>query len=355
MASYNFYPGPSRVNKNVPDYFRDAYNQGIMGINHRSDAFMELSRNCIQLLKEKLTIPSDYEIFFTSSATECWEIINQSLITKKSYHLFNGAFGEKWFNYSKLLHESTEGFAFGKNEKLSLEELIIPFESELICLTQNETSNATQISGKIIRSIRKSYPETLIAIDATSSLGGIHLPMDQADIWLASVQKCFGLPAGLGLLICSPKAIEKAHTMGEAKYYNSLTALISNMEKYQTSYTPNVLAIYLLYRVLQKRKKITAIEAKTLKRYNQWATFLSDFSDFEFLIDNEKIRSNTVIALKSTSGIIEKIHELSTDTGITFGKGYGNLKTTSFRIANFPSILKKEIEYCQYFLRNNFN
>src|SRR5688572_15863826 len=100
----SFYPGPSRVHKEIPEYVKDAYKAGIMSINHRSDEFVKMSETTISLLKQKLNIPKNYTVFFTSSATECWEIIAQSLVTDRSYHIYNGAFGQKWFDYTKRLH-----------------------------------------------------------------------------------------------------------------------------------------------------------------------------------------------------------------------------------------------------------
>ena len=100
----SFYPGPSRVHDEIPGYVQDAHELGVMSINHRSEAFMAISERTVSLLKQRLNIPSDYTIFYTSSATECWEIIAQSLITDKSYHLYNGAFGQKWHEYTHRLH-----------------------------------------------------------------------------------------------------------------------------------------------------------------------------------------------------------------------------------------------------------
>ena len=105
----SFYPGPSRVYDEIPKYVKEALAQGILSMNHRSDEFISLSRKTVALLKTKLSIPKDYTIFFTSSATECWEIIAQSIIQKESTHIYNGAFGEKWYDYTKRLHPEAKG------------------------------------------------------------------------------------------------------------------------------------------------------------------------------------------------------------------------------------------------------
>ena len=77
----SFYPGPSRVHDEIPDYVQDAYDEGVLSINHRSEAFMKISEKTIRLLKSRLDIPGDYSVFYTTSATECWELIAQSVMT----------------------------------------------------------------------------------------------------------------------------------------------------------------------------------------------------------------------------------------------------------------------------------
>jgi phosphoserine aminotransferase len=91
----SFYPGPSRIRDEIPRYVKEAAKEGILSMNHRSPEFMTLAKKTASLFRKKLSVPSDYTIIYTSSATECWEIIAQSLIVEKSYHFFSGAFGKK--------------------------------------------------------------------------------------------------------------------------------------------------------------------------------------------------------------------------------------------------------------------
>ena len=202
----SFYPGPSRVHNEIPKYAKEAFKSGIMSINHRSNEFMTMSEKTINLLKQKLNIPKSYTVFFTSSATECWEIIAQSLVKEKSFHIYNGAFGQKWFDYTKRLHPLAVPIPFELNEKLNPQKLI--FEQRRVLSVLHKTKHRMDTGfNAIIKAIKKTNPSYLIAIDATSSMAGIQLDFKAADIWFASVQKCFGLPAGLGLLICSPQAL----------------------------------------------------------------------------------------------------------------------------------------------------
>jgi phosphoserine aminotransferase len=347
----SFYPGPSRVYDEIPKYVKEAHKAGILSMNHRSDEFMDLSKKTVNLLKKKLNVPKNYFIFFATSATECWEIIAQSLITKKSTHIFNGAFGQKWFQYTKRIIKDAEPFEFDKNEILNTDKLLFP-ESEIICITQNETSNGTQVTNEIIHNIQKNNPISLLAVDATSSMAGIYLNFKNADIWFASVQKCFGLPAGLSIMICSPRAIDKMKSFGENKHYNSLSFMKEMMDIWQTPCTPNVLGIYLLMRVLKDSDTIKAVHKKIIKRKNDWVSFLSSREKFEPLIQNSNVQSSTVICMKGHPREITNVKKKAKKAGVILGEGYGTLKSKTFRIANFPAIKEKEIKELKKILRD---
>ena len=348
----SFYPGPSRVHNEIPKYTKDAFTSGIMSINHRSDEFMKMSEKTINLLKQKLNIPKSYTVFFTSSATECWEIIAQSVIKEKSFHLYNGAFGQKWFDYTKRLHPLAVPIPFELNEKLNPKKLIFEQREGIICITQNETSNGTQVSNAIIKAIKKTNPSYLVAIDATSSMAGIQLDFKAADIWLASVQKCFGLPAGLGLLICSPDALSQSDAIGEKNHYNSLGFMSEMMAKWQTSCTPNVLGIYLLMRVLEKRKAIEEVHTEILQRYERWVDFFSKATQLKHLVSKEDVQSYTVVPVTSTPDLLSEIKIKAKKKGILLGEGYGEWKPSSFRIANFPALENNEIQILMRFLKS---
>lgn len=340
----NFYPGPSRVYGTIPQLVQQAYEQGILSLNHRSAEFMQIMEDTKAVLHDRLMIPAEYEIVFTSSATECWEIIAQSLTQRGSQHFFNGSFGEKWASYAAEI-VSTKIIHFGINESLPTGD--IDDSCDVLCITQNETSNATQVDMQTLALLRKENQEKIIAVDVTSSLGGIQLDFDQADVWYASVQKCFGLPAGLGVMILSPFAIEKAQAIGENARYNSLLRILENAEKNQTSYTPNVLGIYLLYQTQLAAKNITEIEAELSERMQRYTAVFERHGAVSYLIDNPQVRSKTVLALETSK--LDEIKAAAKDSGIILGSGYGPWKKTGFRIANFPAITSEEVDQLIHF------
>jgi phosphoserine aminotransferase len=343
----SFYPGPSRVYDDVPAYVKAAHKKGILSLNHRSEEFMDLSRKTVKLLKQKLDIPADYSVFFACSATECWEMIAQSLIEKESIHLHTGSFGEKWFDYTKRLRPAAQSHPRDKEKLINPAECLFN-SGELICITHNET----QVDNSIIGEIKKINPDHLLAIDATSSMAGVQLDFKAADIWFASVQKCFGLPAGLAIMICSPRAVERIQAIDEAAHYNSLSLVKQMMSKWQTTCTPNVLGIYLLKSVLKERESISKIDKRTRENFNDWIDFFSSSKKLKNFITNPQVRSLTVIPVTAAKDQLTAIKSRAKKNGFLLGEGYGKLNESTIRIANFPAIRQKEIKSLRKFLRS---
>lgn len=337
-----FYPGPSKVYPQIGQYLSDAYQSGLLSVNHRSEPFMQMLKETIDTMKSKLDIPAGYEIYFCSSATECWEIIAQSLVLSKSLHVYNGAFGEKWLEYTQKLRPAAKGLSFDPNALPRIADIIADQENEVICLTHNETSNGTALPVAFFAELRKQTGQ-VIAVDATSSMAGVALPWEDADIWYASVQKCFGLPAGLSVMVASPRAIKLAEKIADRDYYNSFLFIRDNFIKYQTPYTPNALGIYLAGRVMRQVEPISEVSEKIKHRASAWYSFLTDHG-FDILIEKPEVRSDTVIAVTGTKERVTFLKKAVKENDIMVGNGYGAWKETTFRIANFPAITQQEID-----------
>lgn len=347
-----FAPGPSKVYDALPHYMQDAFDQGILSANHRSGAFMQLYQETEQLMREKLHMPDDYKLLFTSSATENWEIISQSIVERASFHIYSGSFGKKWFEYAKHIVPASSALKLEANQAVDIAGLEISEEFDVIAITQNETANASQVPMSVIEAIGGKFPEKMIAVDTTSSMGGIEMDFSLADIWYASVQKCFGLPAGLGVLIVSPKAIEKALQKGEKGRYNSLNFMLENAAGFQTHYTPNVFGIYLLNRVLKDLPEIQHVDARLRARMKNLENTIAQSEKFRMLVDNELTRSTTVMGVAGSEELISAVKKAAEKEGMQLGSGYGPLKPTSFRIANFPAITDAEFNRLITFLKN---
>ncbi len=354
----SFYPGPSQLDEHIRQYLVAIYDSGILSRNHRSSEFINIVENTVALLKSKLQIPQNYSVFFISSATEAWEIIAQSLIKEqKNLHFFNGAFGEKWYKTTQQLTQQATAspilFKDASTDFYVAQAQSLPYnkhkEQPLLCLTHCETSNGTYIPTDVLQTIRHHFADWLIAVDATSSLGGIHIDFENLDVCFASVQKCLGLPAGLGLMICSPKAIAQAEYIGHRQHYNSVLNLYEMAQKNQTTHTPNMLAICLLEKILAQRSCIHEIDRLLVDRHTSIFNFLQQNHYTCLDID---IPSPTVIAVTGTTEWVIDIKQKALKQGILLGNGYGNWKNTTFRIANFPSISNTQFVHLFSFLEN---
>ncbi len=341
-----FTPGPSQLYHTVPYHIQNALKNDVMSISHRSKEFKAILKETVETLRELLGIPEDYKILFLSSANEAWERIIQNLVVNSSHHFVNGAFSEKFFTFTSQYHlDSTSKLASDGNEFDSFE---IPEKCELISVTINETSIGYAFDIENLRKLRKEHPEKLISADLVSAVPGIEFDFKLVDIGYFSVQKCFGLPAGLGVWILSPNAVEKFKTKNDSKKitgsYHSLSPLLKQIENYQTPETPNMLNIYLLGKVSQDfiRRGTQIIQSET--KYKSSLLYAA-YEKHEFLkpfISNKNNRSKTVCVadMQDNSGILDFYRK----KGMILGDGYGQHKGKHIRIANFPAHSKENIE-----------
>ena len=346
----NFYPGPSKIYPAVGEVYKKGVEEGVFEYNHRSDFFAGLYQETDKVLKEKLNIPDDYLISFSSSATECWQQIMQSFVKNNSSHIYSGAFGEKWCDVAELLSLSTYKKELDDEELLDVDALRLPSNTELIAVTHNETSNGTQLSNRLIGELKKKYDDVLIAVDATSSMAGVALSWENGDIWFSSVQKCFGLPSGMAVMVCSPKAVERAKAINNQNYYNSYVRVVKNTEKWQTTHTPNIPSIYLLKEIVKMNEGIEVIDKKIKNRASELYSFFEAQAGFSTLIQNSKVRSDTVLCLELEGELMSSLFEAANEKGIMLGKGYGEYKSTTFRVANFPVIHDEEFDQLKSFI-----
>ncbi|HEY6437668.1 MAG TPA: hypothetical protein VIY47_13835, partial [Ignavibacteriaceae bacterium] len=123
------------------------------------------------------------------------------------------------------------------------------------------------------------------------------------------------------------------------------------MEQWQTSYTPNVLGIYLLMRVLKDSKNIRSVHKQIEERAKAWQDFFKNGKNLRLYIRNQKVRSHTVITITGNPELLNEVKSKSKKNGFVLGEGYGKLKNETFRIANFPALKNNEIKRLKDFLK----
>src|SRR5271169_989914 len=99
----HFAPGPSELYFTVKDHVKEAFRNDVPSLSHRSKTFESFYRDVKDGLRELLALPSNYSVFFTSSANEVWERSIQNLVENKSHHFINGAFSKRHYEIAHLL------------------------------------------------------------------------------------------------------------------------------------------------------------------------------------------------------------------------------------------------------------
>ncbi|NTU74483.1 aminotransferase class V-fold PLP-dependent enzyme [Candidatus Roizmanbacteria bacterium] len=349
----HFSPGPSQLYPTVPQHLVSAVRSEIGSISHRGEAFHTLFSDTVSHLRQLLSIPTDYQVVFLSSATEAMERIIEGAVEKSSYHLVNGAFSKLFFTVAQDLKKDATAYTFTDSD-FDDARIQVPREAELICVTQNETSIGMALSGELFSLLKARYPDKLIAVDIVSSVPYITLDFSYVDFVFFSVQKGFGLPPGLGVLIMSPAAIAKVNQLAEKGKamgsYHQLTKLLAGAGKFETPTTPNTLGIYLLNNVAQDMlfKGIHHIRNETEGKGKLLYSFFDNKEGFRpFIL--EKYRSQTVIVVEVKKGSKNVIDRLKKQ-GIIVGSGYKEHKEHHIRIANFPALSITDVQKLLSFL-----
>lgn len=344
----NFTPGPSQLYFTVADHVREAFRKGIPSISHRSKQFEQISREATDGLRMLLGVPENFQIFFTSSATEVWERIFQNLVIERSFHLVNGSFSKRFHEIGVQLNKKSEKIEAQNGEGFA-GPIDVPAGAELIAVTHNETSTGVSLPLSLLKDLRTGNPEAIIAVDAVSSLPYPAFDFNHLDTLFFSVQKGFGMPAGLGVWLVNDRCIARSETLianniSTGSYHNIAT-LLAHAKKHQTPETPNVLGIYLLGRVIQDflRRGIDNIRKETDYKAAVAYQALDNHPLISAFVKDKQFRSRTVI-VANTGDHTAALSEHLKKRGLHPGSGYGSAKSAQLRFANFPTHSKEQFE-----------
>lgn len=340
MKKIFFTPGPTELYPEVKSFIIKALEDNICSINHRSNEFMEIYRFTADSLRMLLNIPGNFNIFFLGSATECMDRLIQNCVESDSFHFVNGAFADRFYKTAVELNRNAVKAEAEFGKSFDFRNIAINNSPELICFTQNETSTGVQINTEEIYFIKNKYPDSLSGVDIVTSAPYVDLDFKKIDFAFFSVQKGFGMPAGLGVLLVNERCMEKAVFLKSknitGSYHNFIT-LRENAVKYQTSETPNVLGIYLLGKVCESMNNygIERIRKETEEKARLLYDFLDGHEVLKPFVKSISDRSKTIINIE-TGDRQSEIKKILADNGIIVGSGYGKLKDSQIRIANFP-------------------
>ena len=348
MKKIFFTPGPTQLYGSIPKYINEAMKNDICSISHRGEKFEEIFQSTVSNLKVLLNVPNDFHVLFLGSATEAMERIIENCVGKNSFHLVNGAFSKRFFETALELKKSPQRIEAANGQGFDFGKVQVTENAELICFTQNETSTGVEIDMGNVYQIKRKNPEKLVAVDIVSSVPYVDVDYSLIDCAFFSVQKGFGLPAGLGVVIVNENIIEKSKFLHNNNYnigsYHSFLSLLKYSGKSQTPETPNVLDIYLLGKICSELSKsgMDKIRRETEKKAEIMYDFFEKHSKYKPFVKNKDFQSKTVIAidtLDDTQRIIQKLEQ----NGFIVGSGYKEFKDKQIRIANFPMHKEKDV------------
>jgi phosphoserine aminotransferase len=355
-----FTVGPSELYPTVAQHVQTALDEKIGVISHRGKQFEAIYKNAADGLRTLLKVPADFHIFFLSSATEIWERIIENCVEHNSFHCVNGSFSKRFYEFSGELGRNAfiEKADFGKG--FYPEKINVPINAEAICLTYNETSSGVSMPVEDINKFRDKNPEALIFVDAVSGLPYPAFDYTKIDSTFFSVQKCFGLPAGLGVWIVNKRCMDKAETIlkkGKSiGTYHTLPSLLSKGKDNQTPETPNVWNIYLLGKVVEdfNKKGVDTIRKETEIKAKMLYDYIGSSQNFSYAVEDARLRSFTTIVANTKISSAE-INKKLEPFDMAIGAGYSSYKDTQVRISNFPAISVEQTEKLVQKLKELFN
>jgi predicted phosphoserine aminotransferase len=219
---------------------------------------------------------------------------------------------------------------------------------EVLTVVHNETSTGLQNPvQEIAAAAREASPDTLICVDAVSSLGGARLEMDAwgLDFVLTSSQKCLALPPGLSLAAVSDRALDYAEQVPERGWYFDLLRLEKHRLKDSTPATPAMSLIYALDKQIDRilaegLEKRFVRHSAMAERVHRWAVERD-----QALFAMEGFRSQTVTTVVNRAGLdISALNKFLLGRDMRIANGYGKLKGQTFRIAHMGEIQMRDIE-----------
>lgn len=344
-----FTPGPSQLYPTVAGHIQNALNQGIGSISHRSAAYKSLHQHTVEILRALLNIPQSHQILFFASATEIWERLLQNCVTNQSIHFVNGSFSERFFSIAQELQKPCSKIEAEWGEGFLYEEKKWDTAIDLLNFTHNESSTGVMQPLSVVYEYAAANPDALVSLDVVSSIPFAEVDFEKIDATYFSVQKGFGLPAGLGVLIASERVLQKAISLENQGIstgsYHRFSQMWKKATQFQTVETPNVLGIYLLGKVAEDmlNKGIDKIRTETKQKAARIERFFHEKGNYAFYVKNKDFRSPTVLTIDTLRPSAESI-DFFKQKGCIIGDGYERNKGKQIRIANFPAHRLEDVD-----------
>jgi phosphoserine aminotransferase len=289
-----------------PTFSLDRLADAALGRSHRATVGKAKLKAAIDLTREILGVPADYRIgIVPASDTGAVEMAMWSLLGARPCTLLAWeSFGAEWVSDAvKQLKLDARVLKADYGHIVDLAS--VDFDTDVVFTWNGTTSGVRLPNGDAIPADRQG----LTICDATSAAFAQDLPWGKLDVTTFSWQKVMGGEAAHGMLILSPRAVERLESytppwpMPKIFRLTKAGKLIEGIFAGETINTPSMLAVedYLL--ALDWGKSIGGLAA-LMARADANAQVIFDFCAAREWIDNLAVnpatRSNTSVCLTFT-------------------------------------------------------
>ncbi len=200
----NFSSGPCAKH---PGFSIEALKDAPLGRSHRSALGKSKLQESIEKTKKILNIPSDYLVgIVPASDTGAIEMAMWNLLGERGIDvIYFDTFGQSWAAdiIKELKLDGVNEFASKYGEFPDISN--INFNNDVVFTWNGTTSGVKVPNGNFIPDDRNG----LTICDATSAVFAMDIPWKKLDVVTFSWQKVLGGEAGHGMLIMSPRAVER--------------------------------------------------------------------------------------------------------------------------------------------------
>ena len=289
-----------------PHWSLDKLADAPLGRSHRAAIGKGKLAAAIDETREILGVPADYRIgIVPASDTGAVEMAMWSMLGARPATMVAWeSFGAGWVtDVVKQLKIEAEVKTAEYGQIVDFAE--IDFDTDVVFTWNGTTSGVRVPNGDAIPEGR----EGLTICDATSAAFAQDLPWDKLDVVTFSWQKVMGGEAAHGMLILSPRAVERLESYTPAwplpKIFRMTKGgkLIEGIFKGETINTPSMLCVEDYLVALDWAREVGGLEGLKA-RANANAQAIWDFCDarpwIANLAEDDATRSNTSVCLKFT-------------------------------------------------------
>ncbi|WP_069298601.1 phosphoserine transaminase [Neptunicoccus sediminis] len=293
-----------------PTWSLDALRDAPLGRSHRAAVGKDKLKAAIETTREVLGVPADYKIGIVpasdTGAVEMalWSLLGARGVTMLSWESFGAGWVTDVTKQLKLdvTHLNAD---YGQLPDLSA----INFDDDVVFTWNGTTSGVRVPNGDFIPADRAG----LTICDATSAAFAQDLPWDKLDVTTFSWQKVLGGEAAHGVLILSPRAVERLESYTPPwplpKIFRMTKGgkLIDGIFTGATINTPSMLCVEDYLFALDWAKSVggqEGLKARANANLAEIEAFVAANDWIDFLAETPETRSNTSVCLKFTDARI---------------------------------------------------